>query len=59
MNIIDEVEKDYEREGIPDFAPGDTVRFILRLKKVKKRGFRFSRGMSLLGSMPDSGKPLL
>jgi len=44
MNIIDEVEKDYEKESIPDFAAGDTVKVHFKIKEGEKERIQIFQG---------------
>lgn len=36
MDRIKEIEKDFLRDDIPDFGPGDTVRVYIRIKEYKE-----------------------
>ncbi|MCD6132381.1 MAG: 50S ribosomal protein L19 [Candidatus Hydrothermota bacterium] len=36
MDKIKEIEKDFLRDDIPDFGPGDTVRVYIRIKEYKE-----------------------
>lgn len=36
MNVIDEIERDYTDQEIPDFGPGDTVRVNVKIKEGEK-----------------------
>jgi len=38
--IIDELEKSYLRENLPETNPGDTVKVFVRRKQRKNSGFR-------------------
>ncbi len=35
-NIMKEIEKQFTRDDVPDFGPGDTVKVWLRIKELKE-----------------------
>lgn len=35
-NVIKEIEKEFMRDDVPDFGPGDTIKVWLRIKELKE-----------------------
>ncbi len=50
MSVINEIEKEYLKSDIPDFGPGDTVRFNLRVVEGDKERIQAFEGVCLLRS---------
>ncbi len=50
MSVIKEIEKEYLKKDIPDFGPGDTVRFNLRVVEGDKERIQAFEGVCLLRS---------
>lgn len=47
MNVIDDIEKAYMKESLPDFGPGDTVRLHLRVVEGDKQRIQVFEGVCL------------
>ncbi|HKH46044.1 MAG TPA: 50S ribosomal protein L19 [Thermoanaerobaculia bacterium] len=45
MNVLDQVENVYLRSGMPDFAPGDTVRVHVKVKEGDKERIQIYQGV--------------
>src|SRR5215213_5854557 len=45
MNVLDQVENVYLRSGMPDFAPGDTVRVHVKVKEGDKERIQIFQGV--------------
>src|SRR5215213_4604799 len=45
MNVLDQVENVYLRSGMPDVAPGDTVRVHVKVKEGDKERIQIFQGV--------------
>ena len=45
MNIIEEIEKQQQRDDIPEFSPGDTVAVQVRIKEGSRERLRIFEGI--------------
>ena len=45
MNVIEQIEKEQQRTGIPEFEPGDTVRVHVRIKEGDKERLQAFEGI--------------
>src|SRR5688572_32785375 len=47
MNVMDMVEKQQLREGIPDFQPGDTIKVHVKIKEGDKERIQIFEGVCI------------
>ena len=47
MNVMDEIQKAYLKDDIPEFGPGDTVRLSLRVVEGDKERVQAFEGVCL------------
>ena len=45
MNIIEEIEKQQQRDDIPEFSPGDTVAVQVRIKEGSRERLQIFEGI--------------
>ena len=45
MNVMDKIETQYIRNGLPDFRPGDTVKVYFRIKEGDKERVQAFQGV--------------
>jgi large subunit ribosomal protein L19 len=47
MSVIEEIQKQYLKESVPDFGPGDTVRLHLKVVEGEKERIQAFEGVCL------------
>ena len=47
MNVLDMIEKQQLREGLPDFRPGDTVKVHVKIKEGDKERIQVFEGVCI------------